>query len=106
MSFLNLKDKVETLQAAATVVALIVGGVWTYKLFLEERNPFPHANIEQQISHVVVSKHVNILRVGVNLTNAGTAILLSSGGIIRIQQVVPLDSCKVNRPGMRGGWLV
>lgn len=42
---MNIKDKIETLAHVVTMLAIIVGGLWTYNIFIKERNSFPHANI-------------------------------------------------------------
>lgn len=87
------KEKVETAQAMVTVAAVIVGGFWTYTLFVKERQQYPHANIEQKVSDVALSKETNLLRVGVDVTNTGTSRIIIAKGIIRIQQVLPLPAC-------------
>jgi len=74
----GFKEKVELAQAIiataasiATVVAVIVGGWWTYSLFIKEREEYPHANIELKLSHVALSERVNLLRIAIELSNTG-----------------------------------
>ena len=80
-------------QAIVTVIAVVVGGLWTYKLFIEERGQFPHANIEQNISHVALSEQANLLRVGIDLTNAGRSLMRTGKATIRVQQILPWLPC-------------
>jgi hypothetical protein len=90
---MSFKDKVETVQGIVTIIAVFVGAVWTYILFVKERQQFPHAIIDHSISHVALSEGTNLLRVAITLSNTGTASLLSGEAIIRLQQVLPMPSC-------------
>lgn len=87
-----VKDIVESVKAIVTTIAIIVGGIWTYTLFIKERKHLPHANIEQKVSHLELSEHTNLLRVIAKLTNTGSSRLLSGKSIIRIQQILPVPS--------------
>lgn len=90
---MTFKDKIETVGTMVTIGAILVGGLWTYKLFIEERKHYPHANIEQKVSHVQLSDRTNLLRVGIELTNSGTSRLRSDKAIVRIQQILPVPPC-------------
>jgi hypothetical protein len=95
---MSFKDTVKTLEAIVTTAAIIIGGIWTYNLFVKERKQFPHANIEQKISHVVLSKRTKLLRVGVAISNTGTSRLLLKKSVIRLQQVIPTVACPNQGP--------
>jgi hypothetical protein len=84
-------------QASVTIVTVLVGGWWTYKLFIEEREQYPHANIEQKLSHVALSEQANLLRVGIELTNVGKTLMRIQESTIRVQQIVPSTPCP-NQP--------
>jgi len=89
----TLKEKVEIVQAVVTMAALVVGGYWTYNVFVKERRAFAHANIEQKISHVALTEKTTLLRVGVDLTNTGSSLMSIEEAIVRVQQILPLASC-------------
>jgi hypothetical protein len=95
---MTVKDTVETVQAIITTAAIIIGGIWTYNLFVKERQQFPHANIEQKISHVALSKQTNLLRVGIEIANTGSSRLLLGKSIIRVQQILPIPPCPKQGP--------
>jgi hypothetical protein len=95
---MTFKDKVETVQAIVTTAAIIIGGIWTYNLFIKERKQFPHANLEQKISHVALSQRTNLLRVGIEIANTGTSRLLLGKSIIRVQQILPIPPCPKQGP--------
>jgi hypothetical protein len=95
---MTFKDKVQTAQAIVTIAAVFIGGVWTYNLFVKERKHYPHANIEQEISHVPLSKRTNLLRIGIEVTNSGSSRLILGRSLIRIQQILPLLPCPKQGP--------
>ncbi len=92
------KDTVQTVQAMVTICAIVIGGIWSYNLFIKERKHYPHANIEQKNSHVALSDRTNLLRVGIELTNTGSSRLLLGESIIRVQQILPLPPCPKQGP--------
>ena len=87
------KDKVETIQAIISIVAIFVGGTWTYNIFIKERRNYPHANIEHEISHIKLSDEINLLIVNAEITNSGNTRLLLDKSKIRIQQIKPIPKC-------------
>ena len=90
---MRFKETLEASQAIATIGAILVGGVWTYTVFVKERKQYPHANIEQRISHVALSQRANLLRVAVEVTNTGSSRLVIGKAIVRVQQVLPVLPC-------------
>lgn len=95
---MTFKEKVETVQAIVTIVAVCLGGIWTYMLFIKERVPYPRANVEQKISHIALSKRTNLLRIEIEVTNIGRTRLVSTKSITRVQQILPMSSCSKPEP--------
>lgn len=96
MSF--IKDLFETLAHVATVAGIVLGGYWTWKIFVKERSDLPHVNIEQKVSHAALSKDVTLLRVVAEVANAGSARLLIDKAQVRVQQILPVASCRHAEP--------
>ena len=92
---MTVKDVIETAQAAVTIVAIVIGGIWTHQVFLKERQNYPHANIEQRTSHVALPNKSNLVRVGIDLTNTGTSLLVLNRSVVRIQQILPAPPCSL-----------
>lgn len=84
-----LKDYVDVAQNCIATVAILIGGFWTWMLFVKNRLPYPRANIKHQISHKTISKNKVLLRVVIQITNSGDTLLSPESGFIRIQQVAP-----------------
>ena len=95
---MTFKEKIETLESIITIIAIIVGGVWTYNIFIKERRDYPHANIDQNVSHTKLSDEINLLRVSIELTNTGNSILAIKKSIVRVQQILPVPHCAENKP--------
>jgi hypothetical protein len=89
----KFKEVLDIIQAIVTVAAVLVGGVWTYILFIKERHDYPHLNLEHIISHVLLPKHTVLLRVGIKVENIGQVRALTSETIIRVQQILPIAHC-------------
>jgi hypothetical protein len=93
----SVKEAIDVLQGLVTIVAVFVGGFWTYDVFIKERRNYPHANIEHKISHLALSDRQNLLLVGLELTNTGSSLLRVRQQIIRIQQILPALECEDNK---------
>jgi flagellar biogenesis protein FliO len=50
MKLSDIKDIADVIQALFTSLAFIIGGAWTYLLFVRKRQRFPRAKIEHQIT--------------------------------------------------------
>lgn len=90
---LSLKEKVETCQSIATILALIAGAAWTYQVFIAARTNVPRANITHNATHLQLSESINLLQVAVEISNTGQALLHSRHITIRIQRISPLPDC-------------
>jgi len=90
---MSFKETITTTQAIVSVIAVFVGGLWTYDLFIKERKHVPHINVEQKASHIRFTKGVNVMRLAVELTNTGNSLAKIQTSLIRIQQVLPQVPC-------------
>jgi hypothetical protein len=93
-----IKEKLEIIQSIVTIFAVLVGGFWTYTLFVKERENYPHATIEHALSHIALSKGINLLRVSMTVKNTGTSILEIKKMFIRVQQILPVPPCADTQP--------
>jgi hypothetical protein len=71
----------------------VIAGIWTYRLFIEERENHPHANVTEKISHLALTNDVNLIQVVVTVENSGHKLIGVPQAIVRIQQVLPIDGC-------------
>ena len=81
------------IQSVATVIAIVVGGVWTYVLFVENRERFPKAAVDHDVSRVQLDGDRALLRLVVRIENSGKGLLRLTEGEVRVQQILPLSEC-------------
>ena len=76
-----------------TIGAVIVGGFWTYNVFVKERHEYAYPDFEVvKISHVSLGQE-NLLNVRLEITNGGNSRLEVNQLIVRLQQILPLPPC-------------
>jgi len=85
----NLKDITEIARSFATVAAILVGGLWSYMLFVRTRQRYPRAKIKHEITHRALSDDKGLLHIAVNISNSGDVLLSVVSAQTRIQQVLP-----------------
>jgi hypothetical protein len=95
----TVKDLFDIAQALATVIAIGVGGAWSYLLFVRTRQKYPRAKLEHKITHRNIPDGKILLHVGVTISNEGDVLLSLISTQTRIQKVLPvadhiLDSIK------------
>jgi hypothetical protein len=84
------KDRITSIQSLVTILALFVGGFWTYRIFIEQRQDHPRLKVEHRIQYWKISSEQVLLSVDEVLTNTGSVKVDLPGGIIRVIQVMPL----------------
>ncbi len=85
----SLTEVLEGLAHLFTVVAIVVGGIWTYLLFVRTRQRYPRANLTHRITHRKVSDDHMLLRVGLTVVNQGEVLLTLGAGETWVQRMVP-----------------
>lgn len=89
----NLKSWIESAQAIVTILGIIVGGAWTYILFIKDRQDLPQATIEEKITSVGLPLGIHYVQVAVNIANTGHTLLKASEAILRVEQILPIGGC-------------
>jgi hypothetical protein len=102
MSVLHfIKQIAESVKPAIEIAAIIIGGVWSYLLFIKNRQSRPKA----KISHLIYSERLNdkkmLLRVELKISNIGNVLLQIQSCKTWIQRVTPLyeDQLKLIQDG-------
>ncbi len=92
MKLTDIKDLADIIQALVTTLALIIGGAWTYLLFVRKRQRFPRAKIEHRVTHMAVSAEATLLSIDVIISNIGDVLLSLVSGEIEVRQVLPPEA--------------
>lgn len=86
----TVKDLTDIISNIIETIAIIVGGTWTYILFIKNREKYPKADIIQNVTHVRLDKSHILIRVDLKLVNTGKVLLSGLDTENRIQQILPL----------------
>jgi len=102
LSYFNLidwnvaKDFASTLQSFGILFGLIVGGWWTYRAFIQNRQKYPRANLSHKIFHIKLPNNKIYLQVKIIIANVGNVLINLESGFTRITQILPLPEDTTN----------
>ena len=83
----KLAEFLQVIQAIATIGAIMVGGVWTYLLFVQHREAYPRLKIEHAITHLPLPDNGVLLVLDITHTNVGAVKLSLPSADIRIYEL-------------------
>lgn len=81
----------QILQAVVTSIALLVAGIWTYRIFFLRRSKFPRANVRHSITETTLSIKKRLIHVEITIDNVSEVLIRGTKAFIYIQQILPLD---------------
>jgi hypothetical protein len=88
-------DKVASLSeivlAVAQTFAIIVGGIWTWLLFVKKRLQYPRAKVEHYITNRLITEDKALVQVTVMVSNTGDVLLTLISAETWVQKVMPLS---------------
>jgi len=87
-----IKELGESLKPSVEIIAIIIAGIWSYKLFLKNRVDYPYPTVRHDITHWCLPNNKLYLSVIVTVTNAGNVLLPLESGKVLVQQIHPLLS--------------
>ncbi|MGB5159278.1 hypothetical protein [Desulfobacterium sp. N47] len=85
------KNLSNIIQAIITSIAIVIGGIWTYLLFVRQRLNFPKVNIDLIIEDKLISDSHRLAHVKVSINNVGSVVLRSNFAELRIRQALPVS---------------
>ena len=88
-AIVSRKDLLEALQAIATIVAIAVGGIWTYALTRQYRETVPKLDITQSASSWLLRDGTTLLRIDSILTNSGKVRIEGIDGRMIVLRMLP-----------------
>jgi len=86
------EDWVVILKTFVEIVAVIMGGLWTYLTFIKNRLEYPYAKIEHKIHYWHIGEKRIYLSVVVLFVNSGKVLISLKRGTVYIRQVRPLTT--------------
>ncbi len=88
MTLASLAQLTGIIESLATIAAIVVGGIWTYFLFVRQRLTYPKAAVSHKVDCSLDSDILHV-RVDVAIRNVGTTVVCLEGIDIWIQLVQP-----------------
>lgn len=92
MDVTELKNFVDLGQSIAATGAIVVGGVWTYFLFIKHRLNYPQLELEVACEQYALDHGKKLIHAAVTIRNTGKVMLYSDSAEIRLRQVLPLPT--------------
>jgi len=83
------KEIVDIIQSLVTVIAIVVGGLCSYWLFVQNRQRYARASITHDITHVPIADDKILLHVSITVFNKGDILLPLESMETRIQCMLP-----------------
>jgi hypothetical protein len=86
----QFKDWVAVFKAVVEIIAIVMAGLWTYRLFIKNRVEYPYPQIKHTITHWPLANDKIYLSVIVNITNAGNVLLPLVSSKVFVRQIRPM----------------
>ncbi len=87
----NIKEIGESFKPIVEIIAIIIAGLWSYRIFIKNRVEYPFGEIKHNISHWNLGEGKFYLSVIVTVKNAGNVLIVLESGKIYVQRVRPLS---------------
>jgi len=84
------KDVADIVHSFFTIAGIVVGGYWTWMLFVKKRQKYPRAKVTHAIAHKPLAHGQRLLHVATSVSNPGEVLLCLVSGFTRVQQVLPV----------------
>jgi hypothetical protein len=83
---------VSTWKDLVEIAGVAMGGVWAYKLFVEDRQRHPQATLTHNLTHRRLADGKLLLHLEVVIQNPGVMLLCLRSSFVRLQRVLPPPS--------------
>jgi len=89
MTLDSTKTAIEILESASKIAALIVGGFWTYLLFIKKRSAYPRAAVSHDVTLVPLNDERALLRVSITIRNTSEVLLAVESIRVELKRISP-----------------
>ena len=91
-------ELLQAVQLVVTIGAILIGGLWTYLLFVRKRQKFPRASVTHRVAFEPVDDQKLLLRATVVIANKSEVLLSINHGDIWVQHVMPWPEMAAKAP--------
>ncbi len=82
---------VDIVKSIVMILAVLVGGIWAWLLFIKTRQRYPRAETSHNIQSWTIADGDSLLHMTLNIKNIGEVLLSIEAIELRVQQVIPFD---------------
>ncbi|MBT4643000.1 MAG: hypothetical protein HOC09_29685 [Deltaproteobacteria bacterium] len=86
----DIKEIGESFKPLVEITAIVLAGLWSYRLFIKNRTEYPFAELSHSITHVNLGDGHNYLALTITMKNSGNVLLELLSGMVIVQQIRPL----------------
>lgn len=73
-----------------TGAGIVLGGLWTYRLFVRQRLRYPRVNTSLSVTDVFLDDGKRLVHAEIKVDNVGSVVFCSDYAELRIRQVIPI----------------
>ena len=81
---------ISAIKETITILAIIIGGIWTYHLFILRRHQHQKLEIYHDLTEVPLNKFNKLLSIVVIIKNTGEVAISIGNVILKLSQILPL----------------
>ncbi len=85
------QNLIQNIESVLTIAAILIGGIWTYILFIKNREKYPKADLSQIIQKIDLDDEL-LIRLTIVIKNVGRVKLPIKSGEVRLQHIKPSNS--------------
>jgi hypothetical protein len=75
MTLSDFKDLADAASGIAAAIGVVVGGFWTYLLFVKNREKYPRASVSHEVTNFILSPGTRVIHVAIKVKNTGKVLL-------------------------------
>ena len=85
----SISNWVSIAESIFTILAIIIGGIWTYIMFIKKRERYPRANISHKLYKCLLEDNL-LIHLTVTIENISSVLMTIKSGEVRICQILPV----------------
>jgi hypothetical protein len=81
---------IDNLSNLTTILAILIGGWWTYLLFIRQRQDYSRAILKQDVQQIKLDEINRLLNIRIDIENVGNRLITPPKCSTTVQQVLPV----------------
>jgi len=76
----------------ATVVGVVIAGLWTWRVYVRNRIQYPRAEVKHRVTVLPLSQTRSVVRIDVTVKNISEVLVSLVSGCVRLSRMLPAPS--------------